>query len=957
MMNCIIWNVRGLVSSCPRLRDLIRQWSISLLVVVEPIISSSNINDLALKLGLHSSFCCNENKIWIFWDKSKLDVTDVTTDSQYSHMRLLIGTQRIWFTAIYGSHNYIVRRNLWNFLECWAEANKSPWFVGGDFNAIANQGEHKGQSIPTLGGMNEFKDCLANCDLIDLPFHGTTFTWTGVRSNGRVWRRLDRILFNSSFLGLYDNIQIQHLNKSSSDHSPMLLQCKNQLVIGPKAFKFQNMWLSHPNFMHVVDGAWKNVPTSGGMRGLYNKLQYLKQTLKAWNKNTFGDIFQDIKRLEEEVTTAESLFEANPSEANRDDWSFKQALLLNKHKHENEFWRQRAKLKWLKEGDSNTKFFHDYVKIKNRMQAITVIKDSDGNICREPDAIAKAAERYFQDIFAEEEVQEVDSILHFIPALVNKEDNQMLMLLPTSEEVKEAVWGLDKDSTAGPDGYNGVFFRQCWTTVGVDVVLAVQDFFQGNLIPKAMGSSLIALIPKRDKISTFSDFRPISLSNFISKVCTKLLATRLTFILPKLISPEQAGFMKGRDISDHVLVAQEMINSIDRKVRGTNVIVKLDMAKAFDRLSWVFLEAVLLKFGFSKGFVNLVMKHLQATHFSVLINGCPKGYFQPHRGVKQGDPLSPYLFILATEALSRGLKDLVTTKKIKPYWIGPNGIAVTHLCYADDILIFLNGEARSIHNFNKFLELYQRASGQAVNFDKSNFCCGKTSLARIRNMERLLGMTKISLPMKYLGSNLHKGINRKNYCQDILQAFDKKLTTWKQKHLNFGGRMVLIKHVLNSIPLHLLAVDTLPKTISKSLERRMSHFLWGSNANKNKFHWKRWKDLCLPYEEGGLGFRSLKDTEKAYSLKLWWKWKVNKSGWAQFCHARYPRGSDMNPKPTDSAIWKRICQINSVGLTLCNQDDYGEFIWSPAANGEFSLSSAFHEVRRSKNAAFSFTHA
>ncbi|CAH9142795.1 unnamed protein product [Cuscuta epithymum] len=207
-------------------------------------------------------------------------------------------------------------------------ANKSPWFVGGDFNAIAGPGEHKGHSIPVLSSMNDFKDCLATSDLIDLPFHGTPFTWTGVRANGRVWRRLDRILFNNSFLSLYDSIQIQHLNKTSSDYSPILLHCKNQLVAGPKPFKFQNMWVSHPNFMQVVKEAWQSFPSSGGMRGLYNKLQSLKQILKSWNKISFGDIFQDIKKLEEEINEAEILFESNSSEANRENWSYKQALLL-----------------------------------------------------------------------------------------------------------------------------------------------------------------------------------------------------------------------------------------------------------------------------------------------------------------------------------------------------------------------------------------------------------------------------------------------------------------------------------------------------------------------------------------------------------------------------------------------------------------------------------------------------
>ncbi|CAH9102605.1 unnamed protein product [Cuscuta europaea] len=216
-------------------------------------------------------------------------------------------------------------------------------------------------------------------------------------------------------------------------------------------------------------------------------------------------------------------------------------------------------------------------------------------------------------------------------------------------------------------------------------------------------------------------------------------------------------------------------------------------------------------------------------------------------------------------------------------------------------------------------------------------------------------MTKINLPMKYLGSSLHKGINRKSYCQGILQSFDKKLSIWKQKHLNFGGRLVLIKHVLNTLLLHILAVDTLPKAVSRCMEKRMAHFLWGTNGNKGKYHWIKWKDLCLPYVEGGLGLRSLIDIEKAYSLKLWWYWRNKRSNWAKFCHARYPRG-DMIVKVQDSAIWRRICKIHTLGKSLCMQDNEGQLIWIPETNGRFTLASAFQQVKRARNTTFYFRH-
>ncbi|CAH9117544.1 unnamed protein product [Cuscuta europaea] len=455
------------------------------------------------------------------------------------------------------------------------------------------------------------------------------------------------------------------------------------------------------------------------------------------------------------------------------------------------------------------------------------------------------------------------------------------------EEVKQAVWSLNPNSAAGPDGYNGKFFRKCWSFLSLDVLKAVQEFFMGLPIPKGFASAMLVLIPKKDNPNTFADFRPICLSSFLSKICTKVIVTRLDSILPKIISKEHAGFMKQRDIADQVLIAQEMIHCIDKKIRGSNLVVKLDMAKAFDRLSWQFLSDILLKFGFTPMFVKLVMNNLQATRLSVLINGSPYGFFRPSRGVKQGDPLSPYLFIIASEAFSRGISKLLEQGKVKPYWIGNSGVPISHLGYADDLLVFLNGDSGSILNFNKFLQDYQKSSGQTINLDKSLFLCGKTSLRRINQIKELLGMKVACLPIRYLGVNLHKGVNRFEYCGQIINQFGKKLNTWNQKNLSQGGRLILIKHVLNSIPLHGLAVDSIPKRVIKILNSKMASFFWGYSSDKKKFHRIKWVNLCYPTEEGGLGIRSLTDIEKAFTLKLWWKWKTGKSIWTDFIKSRY----------------------------------------------------------------------
>jgi len=162
-------------------------------------------------------------------------------------------------------------------------------------------------------------------------------------------------------------------------------------------------------------------------------------------------------------------------------------------------------------------------------------------------------------------------------------------------------------------------------------------------------------LPKKKEVNTFSDMRPISLSNFVNKIFSRVIHKRLVGLLPNLILDEQSGFVKGRSIIENVLLSQEIITDIRLRTKaGPNVVIKLDMTKAYDRLSWLFLTKVLRKMGFDERFISLIFGIISNNWYSVLINGQPYGFFKSTRGVKKGDPLSPTLFILAAEAMSEG---------------------------------------------------------------------------------------------------------------------------------------------------------------------------------------------------------------------------------------------------------------------------------------------------------------
>lgn len=231
-------------------------------------------------------------------------------------------------------------------------------------------------------------------------------------------------------------------------------------------------------------------------------------------------------------------------------------------------------------------------------------------------------------------------MLELIPRMVTEEENDSTVRLPEKNEVKEVVYHLSGDSVAGPDGFSRLFFQKYWDIIGDDVTLVVKAFFYGHELPKYVIHTNLILIPKKDLPRSFSDFRPISLSRFINKMISRVLHERIDEVIPKMISPNQSGFVKGRSNVENVLLYQEIIKDINRRKKHVNMVVKLDMAKVDDRVSWIFLTKVLRRFCFSEVVINMVWILISNNWYTILMNGQPYGFFQSSRGLKQGDPLS-----------------------------------------------------------------------------------------------------------------------------------------------------------------------------------------------------------------------------------------------------------------------------------------------------------------------------
>ncbi|KAL9682070.1 hypothetical protein QQ045_013863 [Rhodiola kirilowii] len=273
-------------------------------------------------------------------------------------------------------------------------------------------------------------------------------------------------------------------------------------------------------------------------------------------------------------------------------------------------------------------------------------------------------------------------------------------------EVAKVVKQLPSCKAAGPDGYNVELFRAAWNVCGADIVRSINTFFKTGIMPEGINSAYLAVIPKVKNASLPSDFRPISYCNVIYKIVSSLLANRLRPVLDYLVDQSQAAFVKGRNIAYNISLVQELLCKYNQKHLSKRCMLKIDITKAYDMVDWNFLKSILELFGFPVKFVHWIMSCVTSAKFSVLIHGSLEGYFSSSRGLRQGDPISPYLFTLVMEVLSRILGQCA-------------GISLSHLMFADDMIIFSKADLGSLMKIKEALYVFHGWSGLEVNVNKS----------------------------------------------------------------------------------------------------------------------------------------------------------------------------------------------------------------------------------------------
>eukprot|EP00253_Pinus_taeda_P007130 PITA_07130 len=882
-MKLVSWNVRGLNSpgKLRMLKNMIKMEKPEMCFLQETKCNSSTLDSIFSKA----------------WPGCRTTAVDVSGAS--GGLAIAWNTQAIALSNLHASHHIIqevfhmlgtnIHGNLTNVyfpqdsgskialidtIEALNTNRRHPlWIIGGDFNMITKL-EEKIRGRNRMDPYNfHFKDFIQNTSLIDMPFGNGTFTWSNRRaSRHQIASKLDCFLIPDNVVHLGGDFSAAILPHTGSNHWPIALQWQRPGNPTRRPFRFEELWLMHPSFKDMVKNIWTTFtpPEGSKMFQLQQKLRFLKGHLKQWNRETFGNIFTAQQELNKELS---SLQQKIITEGHTEEMLEQERNIHNKleerQKQEEIYWRQKSRIRWLREGERNTKFFHRTTVQRRMHNSIPFIQTQGGAKIEKHEEIEAEFLNHFAQVHTEPEGDKrlaIERITNNVPKIITEEHNELLLRPILMQEVDDAMSQLKEESRT----------LHC-------------------LLP-SLNTTFIALIPKEEYSITPDKYRPIALCNVIYKVVSKVIANRLKPLLPMLISLEQSGYVEGWQIMDGILLTHEIIHSL-KTTKQAGMLLKLDLYKAFDKLSWTYIQHMLASFGFYSMWVLWIMILITSTQFSILVNGIPSRPFKLTRGIQQGDPLSPFLFVLMAEGLGRHIKNVLLSHQLKGLSVH-NTPANSHQQFVDDTMLFGYPSVQEASRFKALLNDFSEASSTNVNCSKSQIFFFHTPPSVKSAVARILGFPSASLPSKYLGAPLTASAIKHSTWQSLLEKLESRLNLWTHRTLNLVSQAVLIKSVLQAMPLYMFSILAAPKWVLKKIRNLQRCFLWGSTTTNHKWALVKWATVCMPKDKGGIRPRDPKHSNTIMGAKIWWQWDTNPDKpWAKLWTAKYA-----NNRPQEELI-------------------------------------------------------
>ncbi|WJX25077.1 hypothetical protein P8452_14152 [Trifolium repens] len=793
-MKIVSWNIRGLggLEKRKEVRKLIGDLGPSILCLQETKLQSC---DASLVLALWGSsphaFSYRPSVgasggLVTIWDSSEVDVWSSESHDHvlWCHGRFITSGVEFFVANVYAPCEDGAKRRLWDSLSARLQSlGRSRICVCGDFNAVKLVDERRSSRVgPRSVDHIPLSRFIEDNSLVDLPLHGRKFTW--YKGDGLSMSRLDRFLLSEEWCMVWPNCKQVARLRSLSDHCALVLS-ESEEDWGPRPARMLKCWRDIPGYKLFVRDNWNSFQVDGwGGYVMKEKLKRIKAALKDWHsvhaQNLPSQIDSKNVRLAvlDQKGEDEDLSEAELAELHGVTSDIHALSRL----HASISWQQ-SRAQWLKEGDANTKYFHSVLASRRRRNTISVIQVG-GVTLEGVNPIRQAVFSHFASHFKALDVERPGcDNLHF-RQLSQLESGSLTK--PFSEaEVKAAVWDCDSYKSLGPDGVNFGFYKDFWEDLRGDVMRFISDFHRNGKLTKGLYSTFIALIPK-------------------------VLPNRLRLVIGSVISESQTAFVKNRQILDGILIANEVVDEAKRSKKEL-LLFKVDFEKAYDSVDWGYLDDVMGKMAFPVLWRKWIKECVRTATASVLVNGSPTEEFPLERGLRQGDPLSPFLFLLAAEGLNVLMEAVVEHNLFTGYRVGEQDpVVVSHLQFADDTLLLGAKSWANVRALRAVLVLFETMSGLKVNFNKSMLVGVNIPDSWLGEAASVLRCRVGKVPFLYLGLPIGGDPRRLAFWDPVVSRLKTRLSGWKNRFLSFGGHLVLLKSVLTSLPVYALSFFKAP---------------------------------------------------------------------------------------------------------------------------------------------------
>ena len=573
----------------------------------------------------------------------------------------------------------------------------------------------------------------------------------------------------------------------------------------------------------------------------------------------------------------------------------------------------RSKARWIEKGEKPSRYF---LNLENRhfiSKKMSSLINKDGLELTKPVEIRQEVFNFYKKLYSsnEENITNVD-----LNALLNEDTKKLsdyeAFSIEGSITFKEAgtvLMKIQNNKSPGSSGFTGEFFKFFWSDLGHFVVKAINHGFLTGELSAPQREGIITCIPKGDKSKKYiKNWRPISLLNVVYKIASGCIAKRVKGVLPSIINMDQSGFMAGRFTGDNIRLIYDILNQ-SKLDNQSGILLLIDFEKAFDSVAWSFMEKCLVYFNFKEDIRKWIKVFYKNIKSSIIVNNRPTQWFAIERGCRQGDPISPYIFLICSEVLAHMVRQ---KKDILGFKIFNQEVKISQ--YADDTSLFLDGSKVGFEVCIETILEYAKYSGLAMNFEKTKVIVfGDQNV----NYEDYMPHLKFEWnPKKFKILGVEFSLDMDNI-SDInielkLAEMQREINIWAKRDITPFGRITVIKSLILSKIVHILiALPTPSSKLFKKINKMLYDFLWDGKPDKIKRHTAK-----LSLENGGLGMIDIELFDKAMKL-TWIRRLINSSStWKTVIHKVYPDLSYINQfgdwyiynlsKDVNNPFWKNV---------------------------------------------------